>query len=145
MTPKLLLRIAAFLVLFGATGHTIGHFTRKETDNPAQKAVFKAMEQKFNQFGSFRSWDDFYVGLSLEMALTLFIFMVMLWVLSGNTEKYPGLCKKLLLLLLISFAGYTIIAYFYIFTIPAVTTLLVSVLLVTAIIKLKSTPLKNIS
>src|ERR1700743_1621609 len=107
MQPKLLLRIAAFLILFVAVGHTIGNCTRKSTTGTRQLEVFKKMEDvKFDFAGSTRSWDNFYDGMSLDVSITLVVFTVLLWLIAGSAKKYPVFCTSLLWPTLVCFVGF---------------------------------------
>lgn len=146
MRPKLLLRIAAFLILFVAVGHTLGNCTRKATTDTQQQEVFKKMEDvKFDFGGSMRSWDNFYDGMSLDVSLTLLVFTALLWLISGSANKYPVFCTSLLWPSLICFIGFTVIGFMYFFIVPAASTLLASLLVTTSIFQLrKLSPINSV-
>lgn len=138
MKPKILLRITVFVTLFYAFGHIMGHLTRKETTDPAGKALIRQMEQyKFNANGSIRSWDNFYEALSLDSALVLIVFATIFWILSGIAEQYPRIVYKLLWPILICFAGFTVTHYLYVFMIPTVMSLVNCVLIGGAMVQLR--------
>jgi len=145
MKPKLLLRIVSLLTFLVGVGHTIGHFTRKVTDDPKGIAVIKQMEQyQFNFNGNMRSWDNFYEGLSLEVALVLFVFTVIFSMLSGTAKKHPRTCYQLLWPYLIGYIGFTIAGFRYFFVVPAIATLICCVLIIITMVKLRRIP-KQIS
>ena len=71
MKPKILLRIAAGLLLFFAAGHSVGHFTRHDVKDPKAKEILGMMsDYKFDMFGKMRSYDDAYEGMSLNLIFT---------------------------------------------------------------------------
>lgn len=141
MKPKLSLRIAAFFIFFVAVGHTLGHYTRKIGADAGSRDVLKHMEQyKFNFNGATRSWDNLYEGLSLDVSLTLFVLTVVYGLLANACKKYPELCYKLLWVFLVCFVGFTIIGFRNFFLVPAITTLLVCVFTVMAMMKLRRRP-----
>jgi hypothetical protein len=141
MKPKVSLRIVALLTLLVAAGHTIGHFTRKITTDIAGVQVIKQMEQyKFNFNGSMRSWDNFYEGLSLDVALILFIFTIIFSMLAGIVKKHPKVCYNMLWPYLICYVGFTITGFCYFFIIPAITTLIICLLIIFTMWQLRKQP-----
>jgi hypothetical protein len=146
MQPKLLLRIAAFFILFVAVGHTLGNCTRKATTDARQQEIFKQMaDYRFDFGGSMRSWDNFYDGMSLDVSLTLVIFTVLLWLISGPVNKYPVFCTSLLWAILACFTGFTIIGFMYFFIVPAICTLIASLLVTIVIFQLrKLSPINSV-
>lgn len=141
MKPKVLLRIAAFVILFYAFGHIMGHLTRKETNDPVGKGVITQMEQyKFDVNGSMRSWDDFYEALSLDSAIVLMVFVIIFWMLAGMVEKNQRVVYQLLWPILMCFVGFTITKFLYVFMIPTATSLTACIVIIAAMIKLRRSP-----
>ena len=141
MKPKILLRIAVFVTLFYAFGHIMGHLTRKQTTDPSGKEVIRQMEQyKFNANGYMRSWDDFYEALSLDSVIVLVGFAIICWMFSGMVEKYPRIVYKLLWPILICFIGFTVTDYLYVFMIPTVTSLIICIVIIVAMIQIHKHP-----
>jgi hypothetical protein len=139
MKPKLLLRIAACLLLFFACGHSIGHFTRHDVTDPKAREVLRQMtENKFDMFGQQRSYDQNYTGMSLNLILTLFVFASILLMLSTQTEKEPLFVKNLLVPITFCVVGFSVTGFLYFFTMPAVTCLFASLLTIWAIIGLSN-------
>src|SRR6476620_8158643 len=98
MNPKFLLRIAAVSLFVFAAGHSIGHLTRHDVTDPKAVEVQRMMmDHKFDMFGTLRSYDENYEGMSLNLILTLFVFVAVLWILSGQTNANPVLTRKILL------------------------------------------------
>jgi hypothetical protein len=139
MKAKFLLRIATGCLLFFALGHSIGHFTRHNVNDPKAKEVLQhMMDNKFDMFGQLRSYDENYTGMSLNLIFTLLAFASMLWILSTQTEKHPQIVKNILVPITICVLGFSATSFFYFFTMPAITCLLTSILTAWAILKLNN-------
>ncbi len=139
MSPKLLIRIAAGCVLFFAVGHSIGHATRKASQEPGALAVYKVMEEyKFPIGPQMRSYDEFYTGMSLNLTITLLVMTVVLWILSGQADAHHKLTRALLLPLVALFAGFTATSALYFFVVPMVTCAVSTILLTAAWLRLRS-------
>ena len=120
MNPKTMLRIAAFFLLVFATGHTIGHLTRHDVADPTAVEVQRMMmDHKFDMFGTLRSYDENYEGMSLNLILTLLVFVVVLWILSGQTSSCPALVRKILIPVFVCILGFALTSIFYFFPGPA--------------------------
>lgn len=137
MKTKLLVRIAAGLLLFFALGHSIGHFTRHDvTDSKAQEVLKAMTDNKFNMFGQMRSYDENYTGMSLNLIITLIVLATMLCILSNYTTHQPHLTKNLLIPIIVCTVGFSLTGFFFFFPIPAFTCLTASALLILATIRL---------
>lgn len=144
MKPKFLLRAATGCLLFFAIGHSIGHFTRHDVNDPKAKAVLQQMiENKFDMFGQLRSYDENYTGMSLNLILTLLAFAFILWILSTQTEKQPLFAKSILVPITICILGFSVTSFCYFFTMPAITCLLAAILTSWSIFKLKDRDIKS--
>lgn len=140
MTPKLLLRIAAGLVLFFAFGHTIGHTTRHQAEGAQQTVLQTMQEVKFDFFGNTTSYDGMYNGLSLNLIFTLIAFVLILWFVSNTTNEKPKLAMQIVVPIALCLLGFAVTSFLYFFLVPAITCLLASVALGVAMITLnKST------
>jgi hypothetical protein len=139
MNAKLILRISAGLVLFFLVGHTYGHFTWKTSHlEPGAQAMFKAMEDyKFTIGTQLRSQDEFFNGMSLNLSIALVAIFVLIWMLSNIANEMPKACSMLLWPVLIAMAGFTYTGFVFFFYAPAITCLIVSVLIVAAMIRLR--------
>jgi len=135
---KILLRVAAGCLLFFAAGHSVGHFTRHDVNDPKAREVLQIMtENKFDMFGQMRSYDENYTGMSLNLIFILFSFSVILWLMSGYTKENKQLVSNLLIPILVCVAGFTITGYLYFFIVPSITCLLASIFILLSIILLK--------
>jgi hypothetical protein len=137
MSSKILLRIIAILVLLFDIGHTGAYFSQKQSTGPVDKEVIRQMYQyRFNRQGSMRSWGDFYTALSFDLSIALVGIAIMLYMLSGMEKKHPKICYKLLWPISLCFVGFTANAFCYIFVVPAITGLLICLLILWAMAKL---------
>jgi len=137
MKPKLLLWIATGCLLFFAIGHSIGHFTRHNVNDPKAKEVLHQMtENKFDMFGQLRSYDENYTGMSFNLIFTLLAFASILCLLSTQTEKHPQIVKNILVPITICVFGFSVTSFLYFFLMPAITCLFASILSSWTIFKL---------
>ncbi len=113
MKPKLLLRIAAILMLVHAIGHTFGTIGWKKATEPEKITVISQMtDHKFPFMGSIHSMGEFYEGFGYACTIALVFISAALWLVAGSDSD---LAKKLALLLGICllFWGADEIIYFF--------------------------------
>lgn len=141
MSPKLLLRIAAGLVLFFVLGHSVGHFTRKEVTDPQARHVLKIMEEyKFDLFGQLRSYDENYTGMSLNLLLSLLLITSIILITTRFTESSPRIAQQLLLPVMLCLLGFSVTGFLFFFPVPAITCLLAGSLIGVSLLKLNKIP-----
>ncbi len=88
MKAKLLLRIAAVLMLLHAIGHTMGALGWKKAPNNAIAQVISGMQNNhFNFMGRSSSLAGFYEGYGVSMILVLLFVSILLWLLSASPAK----------------------------------------------------------
>ena len=137
--PKLLIRIAAGLILFFAFGHSMGHFTRYDVTDPKEKEVLQMMSNnKFDLFGQMTSYDKMYTGMSMNLIFTLLAFTIILWHISGICTDNKKLATKLLLPVTFCVFGFSITSFLFFFPVPAITCLIAGLILTFALIKLNA-------
>ncbi|MDJ1471033.1 hypothetical protein QNI19_08575 [Cytophagaceae bacterium DM2B3-1] len=130
MKSKLLLRISAGLSCFFAIGHTIGHFTRKDTTDPVKKSILQQMdEHAFDYGGSLRSLSDNYEGMSLFLITTLVLLTILLWQISSKIEENKSLYIPLLIPIMGCFYVFAVLSTIYFFMVPAITCFLTAILI----------------
>ena len=101
MNAKLLLRVAAVIMLLHTMGHTMGALSWKQSPNPAVKAVVDAMlNNHFPFMGRAVSFGDFYAGYGYIMIGVLLLVAILLWILSGEPSSRFILALGLFLLFL---------------------------------------------
>jgi len=137
ITPKLLIRIAAGCMLFFAFGHSMGHFTRHDVDDPKVKEVLQIMTgNKFDFFGHITSYDQMYTGISLNLIFTLIAFTILLWHISNISKDDKKSAIKLLLPVTLCVFGFSITSFLYFFPVPGITCLIAGLMSTFALIKL---------
>lgn len=143
MNPKVLLRIAAGCMLFFACGHSIGHMNRSKIADPKAQEILQMMaEYKFNLFGEMRSYDDNYVGMSLNLIFTLVAFAIILWITSNWIEKEPKYTRAILIPIALGIAGFSVTGFIYFFSVPAYTCLIAFSLILITILKTQNQQVK---
>lgn len=87
MNSKILLRIAAGLMLFHTVGHTMGALTWNQPPTPAAGLVIKGMQAAhFNFMGRYTTIASFYEGYGVIMIFVLLLITAILWLLSIEAE-----------------------------------------------------------
>jgi hypothetical protein len=87
MRPKLLLRIAAILMLLHTIGHTIGALSWKKAPNGQLQNVIDGMQNNHFAFmGRQASYGLFYEGYCISMIFVLLLVTILLWLLAGNFQ-----------------------------------------------------------
>ncbi len=124
-TPKILLRIAAALMLIHGLGHTIGHSGWKYSTDPVQQGVIHQMTgPKFPFMGVTRSMGEYFDGYGYACTIGLLIFVLALWFTSGELSTSPGLAKKMMLTMAVCLLGWFIDEIIFFFPFAAGTSLL---------------------
>ncbi|QKJ32332.1 hypothetical protein HQ865_22075 [Mucilaginibacter mali] len=126
MKPKLLLRIAAILMLLHTLGHSVGALTWTQAPNAAMAAVIGAMQSTHFDFsGKSVTLGAFFSGYGITMIFVLLFISVLLWLLSNETAN--KLCIRLLAPLTALLLAMAVTEYIYFFPVPAVLTALAGV------------------
>jgi hypothetical protein len=121
MKPKLLLRIAAILILIHCVLHTFGFTTWKQAPDSAYKSIVDGMvNHKFPFMGAIHSLGDFYDGFGYASSIALFLIAVLLWLVSGERT---GLSKKITIVTGIALVAWGIDELIYFFPFAAIITL----------------------
>jgi hypothetical protein len=88
MKAKLLLRIAAILLLLHTLGHTMGALTWKEAPNARVAAVVNGMQNEhFNFMGRSLTLASFFDGYGFTMIGVLLLLAILLWLLSTDPNR----------------------------------------------------------
>src|SRR5471030_455161 len=99
MKPKLLLRIAAILILIHAVLHTIGFSGWKSDPDPAKRQVIQLMTgQKFPFMGVSRNVGEYYEGFGYACSIALLLIAFLLWVTASESTSNRTLSKKVILI-----------------------------------------------
>ncbi|HTD98800.1 MAG TPA: hypothetical protein VK668_05915 [Mucilaginibacter sp.] len=120
MKPKLLLRIAAVLILIHGVLHTIGFSQWKQDPDPARHEVIKQMTgQKFPFMGTSRNMGEYYDGFGYAGSIALILIAFLLWIVSGELSPNPSLAKKVIVVLSFGLLAWAIdeVIYFFPFAV----------------------------
>jgi len=136
MSGKLLLRIAAILMLLHTFGHTMGALTWKQAPTPELGQVIATMQNHhFSFMGRSVSIAGFYEGYGMSMIFVLLMVSILLWLLSGDGGSKMGVSMMVVLsvfLLLLS-----VIEYIYFFAFAAAFSFLSAVLTGMAVFRVR--------
>jgi hypothetical protein len=98
MKPKLLLRIAAILILLHGVLHTIGFSSWKTAPDPVEQQVIQQMTgHAFPFMGATRSLGNYYDGFGYASSIALVLIAVLLWLVSDELSANTGLAKKVIM------------------------------------------------
>ncbi|HTD39792.1 MAG TPA: hypothetical protein VK671_04170 [Mucilaginibacter sp.] len=128
MKPKLLLRIAAILILIHGVLHTMGFSQWKQDPDPARHEVIKQMTgQKLPFMGTSRNMGEYYDGFGYSCSIALILIALLLWIVSGELSSNPSLAKKVILVISFSLLVWATDELIYFFPFAAGLTLVASV------------------
>jgi hypothetical protein len=132
MTPSILLRIAAIIMLLFFVGHTSG-IPWTPAVGPAEMAVIDAMKgHSFDVIGSTRTYWDFYLGFGVIISVYQLLLAVVLWQLAGLAKTDAARLRPIIASLLIAFVANAILAWKYFFAIPVVMSVVIAIVLALA-------------
>lgn len=139
MTSKRLLRIAAILTLIHGILHTVGGLFRTPSFGASETAVIDAMKSaSFDFMGSMRSYWDFYFGFGLNVSVTLFIEVLVLWQLADLSAAAPERARPLIASFAVAFLAMAALSFRYFFIAPIINELAIAALLVAAYLQSRS-------
>jgi hypothetical protein len=128
MKPKLLLRIAAILILIHGVLHTTGFSQWKQDPDPARHEVIKQMTaQKIPFMGTSRNMGEYYDGFGYASSIALILIAVLLWIVSGELSANPSLAKKVIIVISFSLLVWATDELIYFFPFAAGLTLVASI------------------
>ena len=129
MKAKIILRIAAIIMLLHDVGHTMAVLTWKEDDNPKKMEVIHQMtDNKFPFMGTSRSMGEYFEGFGFMGTLSLLLIALILWYVSDAGEINNGFKKKIILTVSIILLLWGISELIYIFPVAASFSLIASLL-----------------
>ena len=116
MKPKLLLRIAAILMLIHGVLHTIGFSQWKQDPDPAKHEMIKLMTgQRFPLMGTSRNMGEYYDGFGYASSIAIFLMAILLWIVSGELLANTSLAKKVIAVLSFALLAWAIDEAIYFF------------------------------
>ncbi|HEY4322325.1 MAG TPA: hypothetical protein VGN20_00025 [Mucilaginibacter sp.] len=126
MKPKLLLRIAAALMLLHTIGHTLGALTWKEAPNAAiARVITEMISNRFDFMGRSVTIALFFEGYGITMIFVLLLVSVCLWLFSVDTES--RLTQRLTIVFAVFLIAVSITEFIYFFPLAASFSLLAGI------------------
>jgi hypothetical protein len=131
MKPKILLRIAAALMLLHTIGHTMGALGSGMPDNPRIGAVLNGMRtEHFDFMGRSATLAQFFDGYGVSLIFVLLFVSVQLWMLAAKPVKQMLVGMGLFL------SATAVCEYIYFFPMAALFTLLSAVCVWVSLLRL---------
>ena len=136
MNSKLLLRIAAALILVHLLGHTIGHLTWDAPEDKQMAEVVAVMKGYKTEFmGAEKSMADYHNGYSLMIFGLFGMTMLILWFSASFVNANIAIAKKVLYPIGVVYLIFGIVEYKYFFPFAAITSFVAGLLVVIAIMR----------
>ncbi len=138
MKSKTLTRIAFGSIVFHLVGHTVGHFTWKNTDDIVAADIIRSMdEHQFEFMGKSQTLGGHHEGYSLLFGVTMIMFAAMTWMIARKIESTPSL-KPVLFVIGVTLAVFGVVELIYFFPLAGGSSLLAGVLLLAACARTKT-------
>jgi hypothetical protein len=100
MKPKLLLRIAAILIIIHGVLHTTGFSQWKQDPDPGKREVIKQMTgHKFPFMGTSRNMGEYYDGFGYCGSVALLLIGALLLIIASDLSSNTALAKKVIIAL----------------------------------------------
>lgn len=120
MKSKTLLRIAAALIAVHLLGHSVGHLTWDQQEDPQMQEVVNSMKEYSAGFmGATRSMADYYHGYSLIMFGLFGMTIAILWIVSGFLTQQRAIAAKVLFPVALAYLAFGIVEYITFFPFAA--------------------------
>ncbi len=140
MNAKILIRIAAALLLIHLLGHLLGHFGWDTPEDLKMQEVVDTMKRyKADFMGATRSMADYYHGYSLMLCFVFGMTICILWFASDFIELARKIVVKILYPIAITYIAFGVIEFLYFFPFAAVISLLTGLFTFAAIIRSQPT------
>ena len=134
MKAKVLLKIAAGLILIHLIGHAVGHTGWDKPTDPKMMDVVMAMKsQQVDFMGAVHSMADYYKGYSILIFGLYGMSISVLWFTSGFVQEHPAIANKILYPVGIAYLFFGIVEFMYFFLFAASMSFLAGVLTIFSI------------
>src|SRR5271170_6424615 len=131
MKASMFYRIAAVLLLLFAVGHTLG-FRQSDPDWGVDTLVGSMRSIHFDVQGFNRTYWDLFVAAGFSVGVFYFFSAVLAWQLSGLPAEVLSRMRGITWAFALCFAAITIVSWMYLFIVPIVIALLITVCLAMA-------------
>ena len=136
MNSKVLLRIAAALVLIHLLGHSIGHFSWDKPQGSKMQAVVDMMKSHEAEFmGANKSMADCYQGYSLMIFGLFGMTISILWFASCFIADQRAIARKILIPIGIAYVFFGTVEFLCFFPFAAGVSFLAGLLTLIAVLK----------
>lgn len=133
MTATVLLRIAAIISLLFTAGHTMGGL--KKWSPMGENAVLRAMtDVRFEAMGANRSYLDFFMGFGWSISVAMLLQSILLWQMATLARKDAASVRSMIAVFVCAQLASGIIAWRFIFPVPALFSVLLLAPLVAAFV-----------
>ena len=120
MKAKVLLKIAAGLILIHLFGHGVGHKDWDKPTDPKMMDVVTTMKSHQGEFmGAVHSMADYYNGYSIIDFWFIRHEHCLLWFASGFVREHPAIAIKILYPIGIAYLFFGIVEFIYFFPFAA--------------------------
>ena len=128
VTTTLWLRIAAVISLLFTAGHTMGGLKRWSPmgDNPVLKSM---TDVQFSVMGANRSYLDFFMGFGWSLSVFMLMQTILLWQLGSLAATEAARLRPLIAVIALATVASGVIAWRFIFPIPALFSAVLAIVL----------------
>jgi len=135
MKAKVLLKIAAGLILIHLFGHGVGHKDWDKPTDPKMMDVVTVMKSHQSEFmGAVHSMADYYKGYSILIFGLYGMSISLLWFTSGFVQEHPAIANGILYPIGIAYLFFGIVEFIYFFPFAAIISFLAGVLTIVSIV-----------
>ena len=131
MKASVLYRVVSVLLVFFAVGHTLGF--RESDPNWGVDPLLGSMRSiHFDVQGFRRTYWDLFVAAGLSVGVFYLFAAILSWQLGGLSAETLALMRGTAWALALSFVAITVVSWRYLFILPIVFSMVISVLLIAA-------------
>ena len=118
MTTTLLLRIASFVSLLFAAGHSLGGLQKWSPTDGGNPVLTAMTDMHFPIMGVSRSYLDLFLGLGWSVSVFLLLQTVLLWQMASLARTNEAQVRPMIAAFLAATLASGIIAWLFIFAVP---------------------------
>jgi hypothetical protein len=131
MKASLFYRMAAVLLLLFAVGHTLG-FSQSDPTWGVDTLLGSMRSMHFDVQGFSRTYWDFFVAAGLSVGVFYLFAAILAWQLGGLPAETLALMRGTAWAFAVSFAAITVVSWRYLFVLPIVFSMVITVCLMAA-------------
>jgi len=128
MKPKVLLLIALGVIAFHIIGHTMGHFTWKQSEDAKLTDIIQDMySHEFAFMGKAQTLGEHHDGFSWLFEISLMAFAVLTWIIAKRISQGSEL-RAVLLVMSVALCCFGVVELIYFFPLAGGSSLLAGLL-----------------